>query len=128
MKVEVVQTVEQLPFTISRLLFVANAKSDLLMEKELFDTYLLETKRILDDEIGHLHDKISTLGKLKEIQPIRSRNPSAQMEQTHQYNVLSMKAFEKTSLTQDVEPQKSQHSSHHNDEVLDELSSVNARL
>jgi hypothetical protein len=75
--VDVVQTVEQLPFSISRLLFVANAKSDLIVEKELFDTYLLESKKIIDDEIGYLNDKISTLGKLSELKPTHhSRHPS----------------------------------------------------
>jgi hypothetical protein len=49
-KVEVVQSVEQIPFSISRLVYLANGKSDLAVEKELFDYYLLESKKILDNE------------------------------------------------------------------------------
>jgi hypothetical protein len=32
-----VQSVEQIPFQISRLLFLANSKSDLQIERDLFD-------------------------------------------------------------------------------------------
>lgn len=42
--------------------------------------------------------------------------------------MLSLKAFENPDLTQDVDPKLTQRSSHHNDEVMDELSSANAKL
>lgn len=48
--VEVVQSVEQIPFSISRLLYLANSKSDLAIEKEIFDSYLFESKKIIEDE------------------------------------------------------------------------------
>ena len=50
MTVEVVQSVEQIPFSISRLLYLANSKSDLAIEKEIFDSYLFESKKIIEDE------------------------------------------------------------------------------
>lgn len=56
------------------MLFLANGKSDLVVEKELFDTYLLECKKILDDEMAHLGDQIQTLSKLKDMQPVHLRN------------------------------------------------------
>jgi hypothetical protein len=55
-QIEVIQSVEQIPFSISRLLFLANSKSDLQVEKDLFDSYLVESKKILDEEVAHLYD------------------------------------------------------------------------
>lgn len=70
------QSVEQIPFSISRLLFLANSKSDLTVEKELFESYLVESKRILDDEVLHLCDQITTLTKLKEMAPVSKPQPA----------------------------------------------------
>jgi len=60
---------------------LANQKSDLLIEKELFDSYLVESKKILDDELAHLNDQILTLSKLKEIAPVRTRNKNLLMNE-----------------------------------------------
>ena len=36
------------------------------VEKEIFDFYLFETKKIIDDEVTHLNDKIATLISLRD--------------------------------------------------------------
>ena len=64
---DIVQSVEQIPFSISRLLFLANSKSDVMLEKELFDNYLFETKKILDDEYDVLQEQIKTHNALLQI-------------------------------------------------------------
>ena len=63
---ELVQTAEQIPYSISRLLYLANGKSDLLIEKEIFDQYLLESKKLIDDELSQLHDRVETLSLLNQ--------------------------------------------------------------
>ena len=104
--VEAVQSVEQIPFSISRLIFVANSKSDLGVEKELFDSYLFESKKIIDDEYRNMIDQIQIHDKLRSILPPntgRTLNMQQTSKQTLEqpkspartsYNILSMQAFE----------------------------------
>ena len=51
---EVISGVEEIPHSISRLLYMANSKSDLLTEKDIFETYLLDSKKAMDDELRNL--------------------------------------------------------------------------
>ena len=93
------------------------------MEKELFDCYLFETKKIIDDEVTHLTDKISTLISLKDkggsLQTLdAAASPSKlpddpaiivdEQQQRLRHNVLSMKAFEGQEFNpvSAAEPQK----------------------
>lgn len=54
------------------MLFLANSKSDIVLELELFDSYLHETKKFLDDEYFALkeqiktHDSLQTMVKMPE--------------------------------------------------------------
>ncbi len=108
MTVEAVQSVEQIPFSISRLIFVANSKSDLGVEKELFDSYLFESKKIIDDEYRNMIDQVHIHDKLRSILPpdagrslnmqqnttkIQTFEPPKSPTRTS-YNILSMQAFE----------------------------------
>jgi len=67
--VEVVKTVEHIPFSISRLIYLANSKSDLGVERDLFETYLFESKKIIDDEYRNMVDQVKIHDKLKTILP-----------------------------------------------------------
>ena len=51
---------EEIPHSISRLLYMANAKSDLQTEKEIFEHYLLDSKKAMDDELRNLQQQIVT--------------------------------------------------------------------
>jgi hypothetical protein len=51
---EIITVVEEIPHSISRLLYMANAKSDLQTEKEIFENYLLDSKKAMDDELRNL--------------------------------------------------------------------------
>jgi hypothetical protein len=50
-ELDIVSGVEEIPHSISRLLYLANSKSDLLTEKDIFETFLLESKKALTDEL-----------------------------------------------------------------------------
>jgi hypothetical protein len=88
------------------LIFVANSKSDLGVEKELFDSYLFESKKIIDDEYRNMIDQIQIHDKLRSILPPNTGR-TLNMQQTSKltleqpkspartsYNILSMQAFE----------------------------------
>jgi len=79
------------------------------VEKEIFDAYLFETKKIIDDEVTHLTEKISTLISLKDkgasLQTLDAAasppklspdlvTTADEQQQRLKHNVLSMKAFE----------------------------------
>jgi len=49
---DIVSGVEEIPHSISRLLYLANSKSDLLTEKDIFENFLLESKKALTDELN----------------------------------------------------------------------------
>lgn len=66
-QLDIVQSVEQIPFSISRLLFLANSKSDISLEKELFENYLYETKKFLDEEYDQVQDQIKTQEALRKM-------------------------------------------------------------
>lgn len=53
---ELVSGVEEIPHSISRLLYLANGKSDLLTEKDIYDNYLLECKSVISDELRNLKE------------------------------------------------------------------------
>ena len=149
---EVVQSAEQIPHSISKLLYLANGKSDLTVEKEIFDCYLYETKKIIDDEVTHLTDKISTLISLKDkgasLQTIDAAaspsklpaDPAAttvdEQQQRLKHNVLSMKAFEGQEFNpvSAAEPQKTisedekQKSERPTEEVLQENQKIRNEL
>ena len=50
-ELDIVSGVEEIPHSISRLLYLANSKSDFLTEKDIFETFLLESKKALTDEL-----------------------------------------------------------------------------
>lgn len=52
--------VEEIPECISKLLFLANSKSDLSLEKELFENYLHDCKSIIEQEILSMRIQLQT--------------------------------------------------------------------
>ena len=52
-RLKAVNAVEEIPFSISRLLYLANNKSDLNIERDIFEQFCHESNKVLVDEIGH---------------------------------------------------------------------------
>lgn len=102
---EIISVVEEIPHSISRLLYMANAKSDLSTEKEIFENYLLDSKKAMDDELRNLQQQIVTQDQLRDLIPLGSltKNSSVDVSSapvkkedplSKNYNILGMKAFE----------------------------------
>ena len=66
-KVDAVSSVEQIPHSISRLLYLSNNKSDLQTERELFDLFLLESNKIMVDELRNFNGTLDTHARMKEL-------------------------------------------------------------
>jgi hypothetical protein len=64
-KIGAVTSPEELPISVSRLLYLANGKSDLETENDIFDNFLHECKSILDEEYDEILVKIKTHDELK---------------------------------------------------------------
>jgi len=65
----VISSVEQIPFSISRLLYLASNRSDQNVERELFDQFCYESNRIVVDEIKHFRDKVAMFEQLQRLIP-----------------------------------------------------------
>jgi hypothetical protein len=118
--VDAVQSAEHIPFSISRLIYLANSKSDIGVERELFDTYLFESKKIIDDEYRNMIDQVKIHDKLKTILPPNAgrtmqlqstNNEMLELDQPKSpgrssYNILSMQAFENKDLLKANQPSK----------------------
>ena len=59
-----VLSVEQIPFSISRLLYLVTNKSEAPIEKEIFEQFCMESNKIMVDEINHFQDKVETFEKI----------------------------------------------------------------
>ena len=119
--VEAVKQVEHIPFSISRLIYLANSKSDLSVERDIFDTFLFESKKIIDDEYRNMteqvkiHDKLKTIlppnaGRTIYAQPNKEQSPSKndvpKSPSRASYNILSMQAFEDNESRQMPKPDR----------------------
>lgn len=66
-KVGAVESVEQIPHSISRLLYLCNQRSDILTEREIYDLFLFESNKIVIDELRSFNQTVDTHARLKEI-------------------------------------------------------------
>jgi len=66
-KLGAVTAPEQIPHSISRLLYQANAKSDLETEHEIYESFLNECKVMIDKEYEMMQSQIKTHKELKEL-------------------------------------------------------------
>jgi hypothetical protein len=66
-KVDAVTAVEQIPHSISRLLYLSNNKSDLQTERELFELFLAESNKVMVDELRNLSTQLDTHARMKEL-------------------------------------------------------------
>lgn len=64
-----VSSVETIPFSISRLLYLASNRSDQPVEREIFEQFFLESNKIMIDEIHHFRDKVETFEKIQSLVP-----------------------------------------------------------
>ena len=76
-----ISSVEQIPFSISRLLYLASNRSDQTVERELFENYCMESNKILVEEIGHYQDKVDIFEKIQGLVPglVDSEQAAAQV-------------------------------------------------
>ena len=87
-----IESVEQIPFSISRLLYLASNRSDQLMEREIFEQFCLESNKIMVDEINHFVDKLETFEKIQNLVPAMEemagvRRPSLAQQAIGVHNV-----------------------------------------
>ena len=126
MTVDAVKQVEHIPFSISRLIYLANSKSDLGLERDIFETYLFESKKIIDDEYHNMKEQVKIHDKLKTIlqpnagrtihnqiqtskdQPSNSTDDKPRSPSRGAYNILSMQAFEDKDAKPKVKPERNQ--------------------
>ena len=59
-----INAVEQIPFSISRLLYLASNRSDQPVEREIFEQFCFESNKVMVDEIAHFKDKVVTFEKI----------------------------------------------------------------
>lgn len=65
---EIVNCVEEIPYQISRLLYLANSKSELLTEKDIFDNYLHDSKKLISKVIKNLTEQGETIDQMMLLQ------------------------------------------------------------
>lgn len=73
-RTKAIQSVEQIPFSISRMLFISSSKADLLLEREIYEQFCFESNKIMVDEINHFNDKVTTFEKIQNLLPTMSIN------------------------------------------------------
>ena len=93
-----IESVEQIPFSISRLLYLASNRSDQLMEREIFEQFCLESNKIMVDEINHFVDKLETFEKIQNLVPVIEemagvRRPSLAQQAIGVQNVEGSREF-----------------------------------
>ena len=69
MRLQVVSTPEQVPFSISRLLFLASNRSDPNIEKEIFEQFCFESNKIVVEEVNHFQEKVNTFERIQHLLP-----------------------------------------------------------
>jgi len=67
-EMEIVNGVEEIPYQISRLLYLANSKSELLTEKDIFDNYLHDSKKLISKAIKNLTEQGDTIDQMMLLQ------------------------------------------------------------
>ena len=66
-KVDAVQSVEMIPHSISRLLYLCNQRSDPITEREVYDLFLFESNKIVIDELKNFTQTVDVHERLKEL-------------------------------------------------------------
>lgn len=107
-KIEAISHPEELPISVSRLLYLANLKSDLDTENEIFDSFLHECKSILDEEYDEMLIKIKTHDDLKQmgalILPDKLHMPHFNDIRNHKLNLENDKKEEASALNSTFNP------------------------
>jgi nucleoside diphosphate kinase len=73
-KLNVVESVETIPHSISRILYLASNKSDLALETELYNQFFIESNKIIIDEINHYKSQVGLTNVVNDLKLLHKVN------------------------------------------------------